>query len=66
VLDASQATIDITDAENGLLTISIPASVTATLAPGRYYDSLRIVTDQGDLSTTIWQGVVNVDADPFG
>ena len=52
------------DPENpkGIMTITIPASLTTTLSPGVYPYDFQLVTESGDV-TTLLSGTVEVKAD---
>jgi len=47
----------------GLITVVVPAAVTATLPPGPYLDWLRATDNAG--TDTFWTGMIIVDANPL-
>jgi hypothetical protein len=55
--------ITITDRENGLILITLPPAVTATIIPGAYSDALRASVE--DDVATMWGGPIIVDGSPF-
>ena len=56
-------TVD-SDATDGLVNIVVPSSATKDLLPGRYVDALRVVMSETSRSS-VWQGIIGVDANPF-
>jgi hypothetical protein len=55
--------IAITDSTNGLIEITLPPDITATIAPGSYSDALR-ATVAGS-PATMWGGPIVVNGSPF-
>lgn len=64
-LDDTQGKVTIaTDPTTGQASIVIPASVTTSLAEGRYTDMHRVV-NSGGAPSTLLTGPINVTADPW-
>lgn len=52
------------ESTSGKVTIRVPESLTALLAPGRFTDTLR-VHDGGGMRSTLWSGAILVSANVF-
>jgi len=65
VISEMSAQITIVDALNGMIKISVPGSVTATVSVGDYTDALRI---NAPFIATMWIGpiIVKAPALPLG
>jgi hypothetical protein len=59
----SENGIAITDAEGGLIEITLSADTTEGIAPGAYSDALR--ANVAGMVATMWNGPVIVEASPF-
>ena len=55
--------ITITDAEGGLIEITLSADSTGGIAPGAYSDALR--ANVAGMVATMWNGPIIVEASPF-
>jgi hypothetical protein len=55
--------ITITDAEGGLIEITLSADTTGGIAPGAYSDALR--ANVAGRIATMWNGPIVVEASPF-
>lgn len=59
------AGIEVTDVSSGGILITVTKEVSATVAPGIYYDWLRIVLTD-NTAYTEWNGVIHVIGNPKG